>query len=66
MTGIILASFYGVAYVIWLLWKDHGRIIFFGLEALVIGAVLKSHFGFKRASKIIKEAHPDRHLIYRT
>jgi len=59
MTGIILAILYGVFYVIWLFWRDYGWIFFFGFEALVIGAVLKSHFGFKKASKIIKEAYPD-------
>ena len=59
MTGIILAVLYGVFYVIWLLWKDYGWATFFGFEALVIGAVLKSHFGFKKASKLIKEAYPD-------
>ncbi len=59
MTGILLAVLYGVTYLTWLLLPNYGWGFFFGLEALVIGIVLKSHFGFKKASKIIKEAYPD-------
>jgi len=59
MTGILLAVLYGVVYIIWLLSPNYGWGFFFGFEALVIGTVLMSHFGFKKSSKKIKEAYPD-------